>query len=324
MTACCGLRAEGYVLSAECRPPSAERRADRRTPRAVTIHPRMPTLLLGVFLFGHQSTPHPLDTAAVRRIAAESGAEVAVAFRMLDGSGEMLIEPDKRFHAASTMKIPVMIELFRQVAAGQISLEDQLTIRNEFRSIVDGSTYALSVDDDSDREVYAAVGRKMTLRQLCELMITVSSNFATNLLIEKLGVEQIRATVTRLGADGMQVLRGVEDDKAFQKGLNNSTDARGLLILLERIANGKAVDPASDAKMVDILKRQTFNDGIPAGVPRGVTVAHKTGNITRINHDAAIVYAPRPYVLVILVRGIDDEKKSAALIAEISRALYPR
>jgi beta-lactamase class A len=284
----------------------------------------MPTLLLGVFLFGHQSTPHSLDTPAVRRIAAESGAEVAVAFRMLDGSGEMFIEPDKPFHAASTMKIPVMIELFRQVAAGQVSLEDQLTIRNEFRSIVDGSTYALSVDDDSDREVYAAVGRTMTLRQLCDLMITVSSNFATNLLIEKLGVEKIRATVTRLGADGMQVLRGVEDDKAFQKSLNNSTTASGLLILLERLANGKAVDPASDVKMVEILKRQKFNDGIPAGVPRGIAVAHKTGNITRINHDAAIVYAPRPYVLVVLVRGIEDETKSAALIAEISRALYPR
>ena len=284
----------------------------------------MPTLLLGFLLFGHQSTPRPLDTAAVRRIASESGAEVAVAFRMLDGSGEMFIEPDKPFHAASTMKIPVMIELFRQVAAGQVSLDDQLTIRNEFRSIVDGSTYALSVDDDSDREVYAAVGRTMTLRQLCELMITVSSNFATNLLIEKLGVEKIRATVTRLGADGMQVLRGVEDDKAFQKGLNNSTTARGLLILLERIANGKAVDPASDAKMVEILKRQKFNEGIPAGVPLGIAVAHKTGNITRINHDAAIVYAPRPYVLVVLVRGIEDEKKSAALIAEISRALYSR
>ncbi len=284
----------------------------------------MPSFLLGFLLFGHQSIPHPLDTAAVRRIVDASGAEVAVAFRMLDGSGEMFIEPDKPFHAASTMKIPVMIELFRQVAAGHVSLEDQLTIRNEFRSIVDGSTYALSVDDDSDREVYAAVGRTMTLRQLCELMITVSSNFATNLLIEKLGVEKIRGTVTRLGADGMQVLRGVEDDKAFQKGLNNSTTARGLLILLEPIANGKAVDPTSDAKMVEILKRQKFNEGIPAGVPRGIAVAHKTGNITRINHDAAIVYAPRPYILIVLVRGIEDEKKSAAVIAEISRALYSR
>ena len=283
----------------------------------------MPTFLLGFLLCGHQSTPPPLDTAAVRRLIAESGAEVAVAVRMLDGSGEMFIEPDQSFHAASTMKIPVMIELFRQAAAGQLSLEDPLTVRNEFRSIVDGSTYALSVEDDSDREVYAAVGRAMTLRQLCELMITVSSNFATNLLNERVGVEKIQATVARLGADGMQVLRGVEDGKAFQKGVNNTTTARGLLILLEALARGRAVDPTSDATMVEILKRQKFNEGIPAGVPKGIAVAHKTGNITRINHDAAIVFAPRPYVLVVLVRGIEEEKKSAALIAEISRTLYP-
>ena len=77
----------------------------------------MPTLLLGVLLFGHQSKPRPPDTAGVRRIASESGAEVAVAFRMLDGSGEMFIEPDKPFHAASTMKTPVMIELFRSPPA---------------------------------------------------------------------------------------------------------------------------------------------------------------------------------------------------------------
>ena len=284
----------------------------------------MPSLLIGVLLFGHQSSPTPLASVAVRKIVVESGAEVAVAFRMLDGSGELVIEPDKPFHAASTMKIPVMIELFRQAAAKQLSLEDPLPIRNEFRSIVDGSTYALRVEDDSDREVYAAVGRTMTLRQLCELMITVSSNFAANLLIEKLGVDNIKATITRLGADGMQLLRGVEDDKAFKKGLNNSTTARGLSILLERLGNGRAVDPASDARMVEILKRQKFNEAIPAGVPPGIAVAHKTGTITRIHHDAAIVYAPHPYVLVVLVRGIDDEKKSAALIADISRALYPR
>ena len=162
----------------------------------------------------------------------------------------------------------------------------------------------------------------MTLRQLCEAMITVSSNFAANLLIEKLGVENIRRTVTALGADGMQVLRGVEDQKAFDKGLNNTTTARGLLVLLERIAKGTAVDPSSDAGMVGILKRQAFNDGIPAGLPPGTPVAHKTGTITRIHHDAAIVYGPRPYVLVVLVRGMDDEKKSDALIAQLSAVVF--
>jgi len=265
--------------------------------------------------------PSTLD-AEIRAIIAGSGAEVAVAFRTVDGRDELLIDPDKVFHAASTMKVPVMIELFRQAGKGALSLEENLPIRNRFKSIVDGSPYKLSEGDDSDKEIYAAVGKSLTLRQLCEAMITVSSNFATNLLIERLGVEKIRNTVTRLGADGMQVLRGVEDQKAFDKGLNNSTTARALLVLFQKLATGQAVTATSDAAMIDILKRQKFNEAIPAGVPAGTPVAHKTGNITRIHHDAGIVYAPRPYVLVILVRGIPDQKVSAPLMSTISAAVY--
>ncbi|MEP6917670.1 MAG: serine hydrolase, partial [Acidobacteriota bacterium] len=261
--------------------------------------------------------------ARLHATIAASGAEVALAYRTLDGRDQVLIDPDKSFHAASTMKVPVMIELFRQAAAGRLALDEALPIRNEFHSIVDGSPYTLSEGDDSDQDVYAAAGRTMTLRQLCEAMITVSSNFAANLLIERLGVDNIRRTVTALGADGMQVVRGVEDQKAFDKGLNNTTTARGLQVLLDRIATGRAVDARSDAEMVAILERQRLSpDAIAAGVPPGTVVAHKTGSITRIHHDAAIVYAPRPYVLVVLVRGIEDTSKSAALMAALSKTVY--
>ena len=268
------------------------------------------------------TSPSTSLESQLRHLIASSGAEVAMAYRTLDGKSELFLDGDKSFHAASTMKVPVMIELFRQARSGALSLDEPLTVRNEFRSIVDGSPYQLSVGDDSDTEVYAAVGKTLTLRQLCELMITVSSNFAANLLIDRLGVENIRRTVTALGADGMQVLRGVEDQKAFDKGMNNTTTARGLLVLLDRIAHGKAVDATADAEMLAILKRQKANDAIPAGLPTGTVVAHKTGNITQIHHDAAIVFAPRPYVLVLLVRGIDDQKKSAALMADLSRVIY--
>lgn len=269
-----------------------------------------------------QTSPaSPLENQ-LRGIIASSGVEVAVGYRTLDGKTELFIDGDKPFHAASTMKVPIMIELFRQARSRQLSLDDTLPVRNEFRSIVDGSPYQLSEGDDSDSLVYAAVGKRMPLRQLCDLMITVSSNFAANLLIEKLGVENIRRTVSALGADGMQVLRGVEDQKAFDKGMNNTTTARGLVVLLDRIGHGQAVDSSADAEMIEILKRQKFNDAIPAGLPAGTPVAHKTGNITRINHDAAIVFGTRPYVLVLLVRGIEDQKKSAALMAELSRAVY--
>jgi beta-lactamase class A len=248
--------------------------------------------------------------------------EVGLVLQPVDGRAAIMIQPDQEFHAASTMKVPVMIELFRQAESGQLTLDEPLPIKNEFHSIVDGSVYQLSVGDDSDAEVYRAIGKTMTLRDLCEAMITVSSNFAANLLIERLGAEKIRATVSRLGADGMHVLRGVEDQKAFEKGLNNVTSARALGVLMLKLANGQAVSPKADAEMVGILKRQKFNDGIPAGLPAGTAVAHKTGTITAIHHDAAIVYGPRPYVLVILVRGIQDQKESAALIAALSREVW--
>lgn len=258
----------------------------------------------------------------IETLVRPSGAEVAVFYRPLDGKDTLAIDPDKVFHAASTMKVPIMIELFRQADAGILSLDEQLPIKNEFHSIVDGSVYQLSAGDDSDAEVYGAVGKTLTIRQLCEAMITVSSNFAANLLLERVGVDNVRKTVARLGANGMVVLRGVEDQKAFDKGLNNTTTARALATLLQKIAIGHAVNPKADKEMLAILERQTFNDGIPAGLPAGTVVAHKTGTITKIHHDAAIVYGPRPYVLVVLVRGIQDERQSAALIASISREVW--
>ena len=272
-----------------------------------------------------QAPPSPSAstlTARVQKLVAASGAEVAVVMKTVDGRDEIRIDADKAFHAASTMKIPIMIELFRQADAGTLSLDEPLPVRNEFHSIVDGSVYQLSVDDDSDADVYKAVGKTMTLRQLCEVMITVSSNFAANLLIERVGAANVRTTVDRLGASGMVVLRGVEDQKAFDKGLNNTTTAAALAVLMEKLAKGEAVSRKADAEMVAILKRQKFHDAIPSGVPDGVEVAHKTGNITKIHHDAAIVYGPRPYVLVVLVRGIQEQTVSGPLMASISREIW--
>jgi len=284
-------------------------------------------LILPLLLVLVPQTQPPLTADAARqqieRIIAASGADVAVAYKPLqDGAPGILIDPDKAFHAASTMKVPVMIELFRQTEEGRFSLDDEIPVTNTFKSIVDGSPYELSATEDSDGEVYKAIGKTMTLRQLITASIIVSSNLATNILIEKAGAENVRRTVEALGANGMLVLRGVEDQKAFDKGLSNATTARALMVLLEKIARGEAVSRASSRAMADILRLQQFNDAIPAGLPAGVPVGHKTGSITRINHDAAIVYAEKPYVLVVLTRGIQDGTKSSALIADISRVIY--
>jgi beta-lactamase class A len=268
------------------------------------------------------SSIDPKVVAAIQDRVAKSGADVGIAFETLDGRLAWSSRGDDVFHAASTMKIPVMIELFHQVREGKVKLSDPLFIKNEFHSLVDGSVFTLKPDDDSETDLYKAVGQTRTLDQLCDLMVTVSSNFATNLLIQKLGIDDIRATVTALHADGMDIKRGVEDQKAFDKGLNNTTTAHGLATLLVAIANGKAVDAESSARMVEILERQKFNEGIPAGVPQNIRVAHKTGEITKIHHDAGIVYADRPFVIVVLVRGIADFKQSSALIADVTRDLY--
>ncbi|MEO6223527.1 MAG: serine hydrolase [Vicinamibacterales bacterium] len=294
-------------------------------------------LLLALWAVAGQSivTPRPPDTPArgttslaqvrsdINALIAASGAEVAVAWRPLDAKPDeqILINPTLRFHAASTMKVPVMIELFRQASVRRLKLNDKVPVTNEFTSIQDGSPFVLAATEDSDGETYKALGKKLSYRQLVEASITVSSNLATNILIEHLGARDVQATTDTMGASGMQVLRGVEDQKAFDAGKSNTTDALGLLSLFEAIAKGQAVSPKASAEMVEILKRQKFNDGIPSGLPPGTIVAHKTGTITRIHHDAGIVYAARPYVLVILTRGILDQKISAKLMTDITSVI---
>jgi len=272
------------------------------------------------------ATPDSMRVAVEARIKAVPGAIVAVSYVDLASSDALHINADDSFHAASTMKVPVMVELFRQVERGQLSLDRKILLANEFHSIVDGSTYSLNASDDSDSLVYKRVGTQVPVRDLLESMITRSSNLATNALIEIVGAEKANATAHALGAKNIRVLRGVEDGKAFDKGLNNTTTSRDLAVILTAIAQHHAASPKSCDQMVDILSRQEFNDAIPAGLPPGTRVAHKTGSITAVQHDAAIVYPAkgRPYVLVVLTRNIPDEKVAKSLIADISRIVYER
>jgi beta-lactamase class A len=222
------------------------------------------------------------------------------------------------------MKIPVMIEVLRSAESGRLSLDQGVLLVNRFHSIVDGSPYALSSNDDSDSTVYRRVGERVPVRELMERMIVRSSNLATNALIALVGAEQANATAHALGATHIQVLRGVEDGKAYAAGRNNTTTSADLAVLLERIERGEALKPESVRLMKEVLLRQEFNDEIPAGVPKGTPVAHKTGSITATLHDAAIVYpaARAPYVLVVLTRNIPDEKVAKSLIADISRLVW--
>jgi beta-lactamase class A len=252
-----------------------------------------------------------------------------VYFHDLSRGDSLLAGAHLRFHAASTMKVPVMIQLYRDRDAGRLSLDDSIPVTNVFRSIVDSSTYELDKTDDSDSTLYLRVGGKASIRELVELMETVSSNLATNLLIALVGAPRANATAHALGADSILVLRGVEDGKAYRAGLNNTTTARDLGVLLAAIADGRAASPAACREMLAILGRQHFNEGIPAGLPAGTRVYHKTGWIGGVvYHDAAIVERSDPkgrggrYVLVVLTGGIQKDEDAYRLVSDLSRLVY--
>jgi beta-lactamase class A len=261
----------------------------------------------------------------VEKLIAASGAEqVGVAVYDAETKQTLLINERASFHAASTMKVPVMMEVFRRADRSKIPLNEPVEVKNKFYSIIDGSEYRLNKDDDSDQEIYGHIGQSMPVLVLVDRMITWSSNLATNLLVEKVKAENVTGLMRELGAKDIQVLRGVEDPKAFEAGKNNTTTAYDLMLLLRLIAEKKFLNGRVCDKMIEILLSQRFNDGIPAGLPAATRVAHKTGNITKHNHDAAIVYAPgrKPYVIVVLTRGVAEQKRSAKLIADISRVVY--
>ena len=269
-----------------------------------------------------------LDSLRARietRIAQAPARAVGVYFRDLGSGDTLLVGANTRFHAASTMKVPVMIQLFRDRDAGALSLDDSILIHNEFRSILDRSPYSLDKADDSDSTLYALEGQRRSVRQLIDLMETISSNLATNLLIDRVGAPRANATAHALGADSILVLRGVEDDKAYQAGMNNTTTARDLGMLFTALAQYRAASPAACREMLDILARQHFTEGIPAGVPPGTRVAHKTGWIEGVvYHDAGVVYptSGAPYVLVVLTSGIQDDSVANAVVADVSRLVF--
>jgi len=269
---------------------------------------------------GHDSLVEKINS----RIAMEPAVQVGLAYIDLSNGDTLFLNADSSFHAASTMKVPVMIELFRRAAAGSFAMGQRLMLVNQFASIADGSPYALDSNSDSDTTLYHRIGERVAIDTLLRLMITRSSNFATNTLIELVGPENVNRTMRSLGAQRIQVRRGVEDGKAFDRGLNNTTTARDMAIILRSIDTGAAASPAATRAMREILLAQEFNEKIPAGVPAGVRVAHKTGEISGHSHDAAIVYPPgkRPYVLVVLTRGITDGAKSSKLISDISALVY--
>jgi beta-lactamase class A len=256
----------------------------------------------------------------------ESGmaAQISLAICDLSTGYQILVKPDVPFHPASTIKLAVLMEVYHQASQGEFSLDDLLTVKNSFLSLADQSEYSLSPDDDSETDLYRQIGEGLPIRALARRMIVFSSNLAANLLIEKVGPQPITGFMQFLGTNDLIIRRGLEDKKAYQLGLNNSATARSLMQVLVRLAKRSVVSPAASDEMISILRQQHFNEGIPAQLPERVSIAHKTGWIEMVYHDAAIVYPPQhaPYIVVILTSGLSEKDAAPALVAALSAAIY--
>lgn len=280
------------------------------------------SLVLFLIMASECTSTADLENHLTEYVARYPDQTIAISVRDSQTDLELDINADSVLHAASTMKLPVMMKLYELEDEGRISLSDSLVLRNEFSSIVDGSLY--SIEDDSDDAIYERLGTKMSVADLIHNMITVSSNLATNILIDYVGADSVQSYIEKLGTEKMQVLRGVEDLKAFDAGLSNTATSRDLAILLSAINQKRGVSSRAADAMTDIMLAQQFNKMIPAGVPEGTTVAHKTGSITRIKHDAAIVFPAggSPYILVVLTRGFDDAADSERVVKEVTEIVH--
>jgi len=261
---------------------------------------------------------------SVLKIKERHGLEaLGIAFYDRETTLQWAYNAEASFHAASTMKLAVLLAVFRQYTRGELEPEAPVHVRNKFTSVVDRRPYMLDVSRDADPELYVHLGRTMTVDQLTYQMITTSSNFATNLLIDVVTVGVIQKALDELRVEGIEVLRGVDDQRAFGAGKNNMVTADGLLKLLRLISDGRVYSPEISAELLEILLDQRHRSGIPAGLPGGAQVAHKTGNISTVHHDAGIVYIGqrRPYAVVILTQSPAGAGGSAA-VADVSRQIY--
>jgi beta-lactamase class A len=265
----------------------------------------------------------------LRGIAASSGARFGIYVKDLTTGSSLSQNSSLSMHAASTMKTPVMLEVLRRVDAGILSLSDEVLVKNEFKSLVDGSPFSIGLEEH-DAPTMKKLGGKATLEFLVTEMIVRSSNLAANLVLSLVGPENVQAFMPALGAPTVRVRRCVEDSKAFDKGLNNETDAAGMASVMEAAVRSPKLSAAARAKAWEILAGQTFNGEIPAGLhpQSGAIVGHKTGSISSVEHDAAVVRIPdgREYVLVLLANdfGANEEGRRKVIDAarKMSRAVW--
>lgn len=257
-------------------------------------------------------------------IMSESKAVAyAVALHDYETGFRFAINPDRRFHAASTIKVAILLAACKAIDAGQLRPDDTLHVRNRFLSAVGQTPFRIDAESDGYPQLHRLIGRTARISDLMEWMIVSSSNLATNLLLDYLTVEYAVNVLRDAGVAGIDLRRGVDDTKSHEKNLNNETTAQGLLDLFATL-RGDFLSKTSRDLAINILLQQRFNSMIPAPLPAHASVAHKTGEISTACHDAGIVYFPErePYILVVLTEVASESNGRREGIAKISEAVF--
>ncbi len=260
----------------------------------------------------------------IAAIAEKAGTKAcAVAVHDFASDWRYSLEGDRLFHAASTIKVALLLALFKGIDEGRFRADDPLHVRNRFLSAVGPTPFRLEAESDGYPPLYQSVGRTAKIGALAESMIIWSSNLATNLLLNYVGVEYAGEVLQAAGVRGVHLRRGVQDEAAHAQGLNNETTADGLVQLFATL-RGDFLSAESRERVIHILLEQKFTAMIPAGLPAHATVAHKTGEITTACHDAGIVYLPErePYLVAILTEVNPAKNGHRETVRKISEAVY--
>jgi beta-lactamase class A len=263
--------------------------------------------------------------AEIEELGEKAGASgIAIAVHDYETGEDFSYRGDEWFHAASTIKVAILVGVYAAAEDGLIELTSRVHVRNRFISVGDGLAYRVMASRDAGSDVQSQIGKTMRVRDLARQMIVTSSNLATNLLVDLIGIDRLQETLARHSIEGVELRRGVEDEAAYEQGLNNRVTAQGLVQVLRTIEEHR-LETEACREMLEILHAQEFRSGIPAGLPEGTRVANKTGEISTVAHDAGIVYPPgrAPYVVAALTEweaGSSGSRRD--ILASLSRSIF--
>lgn len=236
---------------------------------------------------------------------------IAVLIKDLSNNEEIKINENMAFRSASTIKLSIMSELLNRVNEGSLNLDDKIELTEKLRIGGDGILKELKT------------GHKFTLEEIMSLMIIVSDNMATNILIDLLGMDNINKTIHNLGLNNTKLQRKMMDSHAVKAGRENFITANDFAYILELIYKGKNINEKCSNIMLDVLKRQQVRGRLDLYLPEEIMIAHKTGDLDNLEHDGGIVYlSDKEYIICVLTDKTDSNKEGREIIGKISKMVY--